>query len=56
MKLREFLFGVVLLACLLPVDLFAQHNVKLSGNTNHFGIDISTGEYIDYWATVPGEP
>jgi hypothetical protein len=95
MKLREFLFGVVLCVCLLPVDLHAQHNVvnvtdrqipqgvlkqiaagkkvivpgtrssganwgkglsvvKLSGKTNHFGIDITTGEYIDYWATVPG--
>jgi hypothetical protein len=28
--------------------------VKLSGKTNHFGIDITTGQYIDYWATVPG--
>ena len=28
--------------------------VKLSGKTNHFGIDVNTGEYIDYWATVPG--
>lgn len=28
--------------------------VKLSGKTNHFGIDITTGKYIDYWATVPG--
>lgn len=27
--------------------------VKLSGKTNHFGIDITTGRYIDYWATVP---
>jgi hypothetical protein len=27
--------------------------VKLSGKTNHFGIDVNTGEYIDYWATVP---
>lgn len=27
--------------------------VKLSGKTNHFGIDITTGKYIDYWATVP---
>ena len=28
--------------------------VKLSGKTNHFGRDMSTGDYIDYWATVPG--
>jgi hypothetical protein len=28
--------------------------VKLRGKTNHFGIDITTGQYIDYWATVPG--
>ena len=28
--------------------------VALSGKTNHFGIDITTGAYIDYWATVPG--
>ena len=28
--------------------------VELSGKTNHFGIDITTGAYIDYWATVPG--
>jgi hypothetical protein len=28
--------------------------VKLSGKTNHFGIDVNTGAYIDYWATVPG--
>jgi hypothetical protein len=28
--------------------------VKLSGKTNHFGRDMTTGEYIDYWATVPG--
>lgn len=28
--------------------------VKLRGKTNHFGIDITTGRYIDYWATVPG--
>ena len=28
--------------------------VKLSGKTNHFGRDMTTGAYIDYWATVPG--
>jgi hypothetical protein len=28
--------------------------VKLSGKTNHFGRDMTTGGYIDYWATVPG--
>ena len=28
--------------------------VKLSGKTNHFGRDVNTGAYIDYWATVPG--
>src|SRR5512137_1104159 len=28
--------------------------VKLSGKTNHFGRDVNTGGYIDYWATVPG--
>jgi hypothetical protein len=28
--------------------------VKLQGTTNHFGRDITTGDYIDYWATVPG--
>jgi hypothetical protein len=28
--------------------------VELRGKTNHFGIDITTGQYIDYWATVPG--
>jgi len=28
--------------------------VKLSGKTNHFGRDVNTGNYIDYWATVPG--
>lgn len=28
--------------------------VKLRGKTNHFGVDMSTGQYIDYWATVPG--
>lgn len=28
--------------------------VKLSGKTNHFGRDMNTGAYIDYWATVPG--
>lgn len=27
--------------------------VKLSGKTNHFGIDITTGDYISYYATVP---
>jgi hypothetical protein len=27
--------------------------VKLSGKTNHFGRDVNTGAYIDYWATVP---
>jgi hypothetical protein len=27
--------------------------VKLQGKTNHFGRDITTGDYIDYWATVP---
>jgi len=28
--------------------------VELRGKTNHFGRDMSTGDYIDYWATVPG--
>ena len=28
--------------------------VKLSGKTNHFGRNVLTGGYIDYWATVPG--
>ena len=28
--------------------------VELRGKTNHFGRDMSTLEYIDYWATVPG--
>ena len=28
--------------------------VKLRGKTNHFGVDITTGEYINYWKTVPG--
>lgn len=28
--------------------------VKLRGKTNHFGIDVTTGRYIDYLATVPG--
>jgi hypothetical protein len=28
--------------------------VTLRGKTNHFGRDIHTGEFIDYWATVPG--
>ena len=28
--------------------------VELRGKTNHFGIDMSTGAYIDYAATVPG--
>ena len=28
--------------------------VKLRGKTNHFGVDITTGQYIDYWQTVPG--
>jgi len=28
--------------------------VKLRGKTNHFGRDMTTGAYIDYWATVPG--
>ena len=27
--------------------------VELRGKTNHFGRDVSTGDYIDYWATVP---
>jgi hypothetical protein len=27
--------------------------VELRGKTNHFGRDVSTGSYIDYWATVP---
>lgn len=27
--------------------------VTLKGKTNHFGVDITTGDYIDYWATVP---
>jgi hypothetical protein len=28
--------------------------VELRGKTNHFGRDMTTGNYIDYWATVPG--
>lgn len=28
--------------------------VELRGKTNHFGRDMATGRYIDYWATVPG--
>ena len=28
--------------------------VELRGKTNHFGRDMTTGDYIDYWATVPG--
>lgn len=28
--------------------------VELRGKTNHFGRDMTTGRYIDYWATVPG--
>jgi hypothetical protein len=28
--------------------------VELRGKTNHFGRDVTTGSYIDYWATVPG--
>ena len=28
--------------------------VELRGKTNHFGRDMATLEYIDYWATVPG--
>lgn len=28
--------------------------VQLRGKTNHFGRDMTTGAYIDYWATVPG--
>jgi hypothetical protein len=28
--------------------------VELRGKTNHFGRDMTTGAYIDYWATVPG--
>jgi hypothetical protein len=28
--------------------------VELRGKTNHFGRDMTTGQYIDYWATVPG--
>ena len=28
--------------------------VELRGKTNHFGRDMTTGSYIDYWATVPG--
>jgi hypothetical protein len=27
--------------------------VELRGKTNHFGRDVTTGSYIDYWATVP---
>ena len=27
--------------------------VELRGKTNHFGRDVETGDYIDYWATVP---
>lgn len=26
--------------------------VRLSGKTNHFGRDVNTGAYIDYWATA----
>ena len=28
--------------------------VELRGKTNHFGRDVTTGDYIDYAATVPG--
>ena len=28
--------------------------VEIGGKTNHFGRDMTTGQYIDYWATVPG--
>jgi hypothetical protein len=27
--------------------------VELRGKTNHFGRNVATGSYIDYWATVP---
>ena len=27
--------------------------VELRGKTNHFGRDVTTGGYIDYWASVP---
>jgi hypothetical protein len=27
--------------------------VQLRGKTNHFGRDVTSGAYIDYWATVP---